>query len=304
MQNTFYYLITVLIWGSTWLAIKFQLGVVVPELSIAYRFALAAVLLFIYSAVRGLPLRFTKRQHGLIILQAFFLFSFNYFLIYLAEGYLTSGLVAVIATLNTIGNAILGAIFMGIPIRRQVVLGSILGILGVGIIFYPELSSFGISGSISLGLILMLISVTFSSIGDTFSAYNQRKNLPLIQTEAYGMAYGALFMFILSVINGAPITFDFSFSYVTSLFFLALFGSVIAFTAYLTLVGRIGADRAAYVSVAFPVVSLILSVLFEGMTVSLSQIAGMALALVGNAIVLIKFKPKRKPLASAAAVSD
>jgi drug/metabolite transporter (DMT)-like permease len=301
MQNTVLYLITALIWGSTWLAIKFQLGVVAPELSVAYRFALAAILLFIYSAVRGLPMRFTIRQHGRIALQALFLFSFNYFLIYQAEGHLTSGLVAILATLNTIGNAILGAIFLGVPIRRRVVFGSILGILGVGIIFYPELSSFGFSGGGGLGLILMLISVTLSSAGDTLSASNQREKLPVIQTNAYGMIYGALFMFILTAVNGTPITFDFSFSYLTSLLFLALFGSVIAFGAYLTLVGRIGADKAAYVSVLFPIVSLTLSVLFEGMMLNNYQIVGMVLALVGNAIVLVKIKPKRKPVAVASA---
>jgi drug/metabolite transporter (DMT)-like permease len=301
MQNAFYYLITALIWGSTWLAIKFQLGVVAPELSVAYRFALAAVLLFIYSAARRLPLRFSRRQHVRIALQALFLFSFNYFLIYKAEGYLTSGLVAILATTNTIGNAILGAIFLGIPIRRRVVFGSIVGILGIGLIFYPELSSFGFSGGGGLGLLLMLISVAFSSSGDTLSAFNQRENLPVIQTNAYGMMYGALFMFILAVINGAPITFDFSFSYMSSLLFLALFGSVIAFNAYLTLVGRIGADRAAYVTVVFPIVSLTLSVLFEQMTITPTQIAGMLLALAGNAIVLVKTQTARKSVEAAAA---
>lgn len=301
MQNALYYIVTVLIWGSTWLAIKFQLGVVAPELSIAYRFALASILLFIFSAVRGLPLRFTKRQHGLIALQALFLFSFNYFLIYKAEVHLTSGLVAIIATLNTLGNAVLGAIFLGVPIRRHVVFGSVLGILGVGLIFYQELSSFGFSAGSGVGLILMLIAVSLSSSGDTLSAYNQREKLPVIQTNAYGMMYGAAFMFILAKINGAPITFDFSFDYMASLLFLAVFGSVIAFGAYLTLVGRIGADKAAYVSVLFPVISLTLSTFFEGMEVSPLQLGGMAVALVGNAIVLINIKPKVKQMESAAA---
>jgi drug/metabolite transporter (DMT)-like permease len=96
MQNALYYFVAVLIWGSTWLAIKFQLGVVAPELSIAYRFTLAAVILFIYSGIRRLPLRFNRRQHAFMALQGFLLFSFNYILVYLAEGYLTSGLVGVL----------------------------------------------------------------------------------------------------------------------------------------------------------------------------------------------------------------
>jgi drug/metabolite transporter (DMT)-like permease len=290
MQNGLYYLITVLIWGSTWLAIKFQLGIVSPELSIAYRFTLAALLLFLYSAVRRLPLRFSRSQHAFMALQGLFLFSFNYFMVYLAEGYLTSGLVAILFSTIIITNVFLGALFLGSPIRMRVVLGATVGILGIGIIFYPEISAFELSGGRGLGVLLTLLSVVSASLGNILSAHNQRNGLPVIQTNAFGMAYGALFMFILAAINGAPFTFNPSLRYVASLLFLALFGSVIAFGAYLTLLGRIGADRAAYVTVLFPVISLALSTLFEGMSWDLSQVAGVGLVLVGNAIVLTKRK--------------
>ena len=138
-----------------------------------------------------------------------------------------------------------------------------------------------------------MLSVISASLGNILSAHNQRNNLPVIQTNAFGMAYGAVFMFILAAINGATLTFDTSFNYVTSLLYLALFGSVIAFGAYLTLLGKIGADRAAYVTVLFPVISLSLSTLFEGMTWGLSQLSGVVLVLVGNAIVLTKIRSAR-----------
>jgi drug/metabolite transporter (DMT)-like permease len=293
MQNALYYLIPVLIWGSTWLAIKFQLGIVAPELSIAYRFTLAAILLFIYSGVRRLPLRFTGRQHAFIALQALLLFSLNYILVYLAEGYLTSGLVAIIFSMNVIANVIFGAVFLGSPVRVRVVLGAVVGILGIAIVFYPELSAFDLSSGGGLGLVLSLLGVGSASLGDIVSARNQKHGLPVIQTNAFGMAYGAAFMFVLAGINGAPLTFDPSFSYVTALLFLAMFGSVIAFGAYLTLLGRIGADRAAYVTVLFPVISLSLSTLFEGMTWSPSQLAGVVLVVLGNVIVLTRRRPVR-----------
>lgn len=294
MQNALYYLITVLIWGSTWLAIKFQLGIVAPELSIAYRFSLAAVLLFLFSAVRRLPLRFSRRQHAYMALQGFLLFSFNYFMVYLAESYLTSGLVAILFSTIVIANVILGAIFLGSPVRMRVVWGAVAGILGISIIFYPELSSFDLSGAGGLGVILSLVSVISASLGNILSARNQRNNLPVIQTNAFGMAYGAVFMFALAVINGSTFTFDPSFSYVGSLLYLALFGSVIAFGAYLTLLGRIGADRAAYVTVLFPVISLSLSTLFEGMTWDIFQLVGVVLVMIGNAIVLAKIRPTKE----------
>lgn len=294
MTNSFFYLVTILIWGSTWLAVKFQLGIVSPELSVAYRITLATLLLFIFSALRRLPLRFTWRQHAFMALQGFFLFSFNYYVIYQAATYLTSGLVAILFSMLTISNVIFGAIFLRAPIRVRVVIGSITGILGMMLIFGPELVSFDLSNGSSLGFIWGGIGVIFASLGNIVSAHNQRQGLPVIQTNAYGMAYGALFMLFLVIISGTPLTFDFSPGYVVSLLYLALFGSVIAFGSYLTLLGRIGADRAAYVTVLFPIIALILSTIFEGMSWSLAQFAGVVLVLIGNVIVLTKIKAKQR----------
>jgi len=294
MLNATYYLITVLIWGSTWLAIKFQLGVVSPELSVAYRFTLAALLLFTFSAARRLPLRFNWRQHAFMALQGFLLFSFNYYMVYLAETYLTSGLVAILFSMLTISNVLFGAIFLRAPVRARVVIGSITGILGMVLIFGPELVSFDLSNGSSLGVILGVVSVISASLGNIVSARNQCQGLPVIQTNAYGMAYGTVIMLILAIFTGAPLTIDFSPSYVISLLYLALFGSVIAFGSYLTLLGRIGADRAAYVTVLFPIIALILSTLFEVMSWSLAQFSGVALVLIGNVIVLIKISNRRK----------
>jgi drug/metabolite transporter (DMT)-like permease len=296
MQNALYYLIPVLIWGSTWLAIKYQLGIVPPELSIAYRFSLAAILLFVYAAVRRLPLKFTRRQHALMALEGFLLFSFNYILVYLAEGYLTSGLVSILFSTIIITNVIFGALFLGSPVRVRVVVGALVGILGIAVIFYPELSSFDLSGGGGLGVVLAFVSVVSASLGNILSAHNQRNDLPVIQTNAFGMAYGAAFMFILAFINGAPLTFDPSLSYVSALLFLALFGSVFAFGAYLTLLGRIGADRAAYVTVLYPIISLSLSTMFEGLTWDMSQVAGVVFVILGNAIVLTKVRRDRPPV--------
>lgn len=130
MRNGYYYVITVLIWGSTWLAIKFQLGVVPPEISIAYRFSLAAAILFIFSAARGLRLSFSRADHAYMALQGFLLFSFNYILVYLAEGYLTSGLVAIIFSMIIITNVFFGAIFLRSPVRVRVVVGALVGMGG------------------------------------------------------------------------------------------------------------------------------------------------------------------------------
>ena len=288
MYNATLYLITVLIWGSTWLAIKFQLGVVAPELSIAYRFGLAASILIIFSLIRRLPLRFDIKSHGFFVLQGLLLFSLNYLLVYLAEGFLTSGLVAIIFSLIIIFNVIFGAIFLGNPIRTRVMIGAVLGLAGLAFVFWPELSSFSLSSLQMLGLIMAFIATISASLGNVVSARNQRHELPVVQTNAYGMLYGALFMLILAFLRGAQLEFDTSPGYIASLIYLAVFGSVIAFGSYLTLLGRIGLDRAAYVTVLFPIIALLLSTIFEDLQWGVPQLLGVVLILFGNAVVLTK----------------
>ncbi len=286
MQNALYYLITVLIWGSTWLAIKFQLGAVSPELSIAYRFALASAVLLLYSRLRGLQLRFNLRQHAFIALQGFLLFALNYVLVYRAELYIPSGLAAILFSTIVIFNVLFGALFLGNPVRPWVVVGALLGMAGLLLIFRREISAFDLSSQRTAGLLLAVGGALSASLGNITSARNQRQGLPVVQVNAWGMGYGALFTFTLAVAMGQPVQFEVSLPYLLSLLFLALFGSVVAFGTYLTLLGNIGPDRAAYVSVLFPVIALLLSTAFEAMRWTLPAAVGMGLVLAGNALVL------------------
>src|SRR3990170_3497085 len=286
MQNTFLYLVTVFIWGSTWLAITYQLGVVPPEWSVAYRFFLAAALLFIYSKLRGLQLRFTLREQFLIALQGLLLFSANYILVYYSELHITSGMVSVLFSSIIVFNVFFGALLLRSPVRGRVLLGSLVGISGLALIFWPEMQGVDLQGTRLLGLGLALLSALSASLGNIVSARNQRNHLPVIQTNAYGMLYGAGFTALIALVRGTPLGFEVSVGYIGSLVYLALFGSVIAFGAYLTLLGRIGADRAAYVTVLFPVVALLLSALFENLQLDLMQFSGFSLVILGNGLVV------------------
>ncbi len=288
MNNTLLYITTVLIWGSTWLAITFQLGKVPAELSVAYRFALASFILFIYSLIRRLPLRFSWRDHRFFALQGLLLFSLNYILIYVAEIYLTSGLVAIIFSMIVIFNVIFGTIFLRNPIRIRVVVGGIIGLIGLTLMFWPELSTLSLSNQRAAGLILVICGTLSASLGNIVSARNQRHDLPVVQTNTFGMAYGALAMFLLAILKGSSLSFDLSAEYVLSLLYLSLFGSVIAFGTYLTLLGKIGPERAAYVTVTFPIIALLLSTLFEDFVWTLLQICGVLVVIIGNVIVLLR----------------
>lgn len=284
----FLYGSTVIIWGTTWLAIKFQLGSVDPMVSVLYRFIAAAVILLVYCKLRGLNMRFRLKDHIFMALQGLVLFSVNYWLIYLAEVHVTSGLVAVIFSSIVFMNMINGAVLLGSPIRSNVVLGGGIGVLGIVLVFWPQLVSFSLSDKTALGLLLTVVSTFMASLGNIISARHQKYNLPVIQTNAYGMAYGAVIIGVIAIFLGKPFNFEISFPYISSLFYLSLFGTVIAFGCYLKLIGEIGADRAAYATMLFPIVALGISTVYEGYQWAAHNVIGMAIVLIGNWLVLNK----------------
>jgi drug/metabolite transporter (DMT)-like permease len=288
------YASTVLIWGSTWIVITFQLGVVAPEVSVAYRFALAAVLLLAYCVIRGCKMRFSASAHLGMAALGLFLFSSNYLVFYLANIHLTSGLVAVVFSSIVVANIIFGRIFLNSPIRPRVALGAGFGIAGLAIIFWPDIKGFDLAQAGTLGLVLSLVGTVLASIGNIISVANQSRGLPVLQANAYGMAYGALFMAAFAVLRGTPFEFEFTAPYIASLLYLAVFGSIIAFGCYLTLLGRIGADKGAYAAVMFPVVALALSTVFEDYQWSAAAAAGMVLVVVGNVLVLSQKRSKAR----------
>ena len=291
MNSAVLYTASVLIWGTTWLGIKFQLGRVDPMISVFYRFALAAIILLTYCRVFGLNMRFKQREHLYIALQGAFLFSINYWLFYIAETYITSGLAAVVFSTIIFMNIIVGRIFLREPIRFRVLSGAFVGLLGMGLVFWPELSSFSLDDKNFLGLVLCILATLSASLGNITSAYNQKNRLPVIQTNAYGMTYGAVFMGVIALLSGKPFGFEATIGYIGSLFYLAVFGSVIAFGCYLTLVGRIGADRAAYATLLIPIVALCMSALFEDYQWTTPVFLGMLLILAGNFLALYRKAP-------------
>lgn len=298
MNNLGLYLVAVLIWGSTWLVITYQLGKVPPEVSVVYRFALAGLILLGWSLVRKLRLKFSWREHGWMAAQGALLFGLNYVCVYLAESRIPSGLVAVIFSLIVFLNIAGTRVFFRTPIRSMTIVAALLGVAGVALLFLPEFRRPAQGGEAVLGVIFGLVGVLSASAGNLISARNQRRGLPVVQLNTFGMLYGAAFVAVYAAVIGRDFVFDSSLRYVLSLGYLALFGSVVAFGAYLTLMGRIGADRAGYTGAAIPVVALLFSVGFEDLKLGAAEVAGIALCVAGNILVL------RKPRAAGAAVDS
>jgi drug/metabolite transporter (DMT)-like permease len=286
MSDLALYALSVLIWGSTWLAIKFQLGAVPPAVSVAWRFAVAALMLMAYARIKRLSLRFHGRTHLWLLLQGLLLFGINYVLVYVSEQSLTSGLVALIFSLVTFCNIVGMRLFFSSPVKPAALSGAVLGVIGIVLVFWPELANFSMSPARRVGVICALLGPVFASLGNMTATRNHRHGLPVIQGNAWAMLYGAIFVSVYAVLDGQPFVFERSLPYIVSLFYLALFGSVIAFVAYLTLLGRIGADRAGYTGVAIPIVALALSTFFEGLRWDAAMAGGIALCVAGNVLVL------------------
>ncbi len=285
-QNALLYVVTVLIWGSSWLAIKYQLGSVDPMVSVAYRFMLASALSWLYCRFSGRLMRYSLRDHGFMFLQGASLFALNYWLFYLSELTLTSGLAAVIFSTIVVMNMMNGVLFLKNRLELRVVLGAGIGLFGIIVVFWPEVTDFE-SGSENLFAVsLAVLATLLASLGNIASARNQRKGIPVVQANTFGMTYGALLMLVLSWATGREFTFEVTLPYVSSLVFLSVFASIVAFWTYLTLLGRVGVERAAYATLFFPLVALGFSTVFEDYQWTASAGIGILLILAGNLLIL------------------
>ena len=280
------YVITVLIWGSTWFAIEFQLGVVEPEVSIVYRYLAAASILFIYCKIKRLPLIFNLNSHRCFALMGLLMFCLNYILAYRAQIYITSAMSAIAFSSMLWMNIINARLLFGIRAGARTYFGALLGMLGIIVLFGPQVSSVSLSDGVFFGSVLAVVGALMASFGNMASQAAQKNKLPVVQSNAWSMLYGGLFTGVLALALGHPFTFDATAGYVISLAYLTIFGSVVAFGAYLTLLGRIGAHKAGYATVMFPVVALGFSILFEGLALDAWMISGFLLVLAGNVLVL------------------
>ena len=299
MNNLVLYGLTVLFWGTSWIAITFQLGVVEPEVSIVYRFALAAAVLMGWCWFRGLPMRFGLRAHAVMVLQGALLFSLNYILFYFAVGFIPSGLASV--TFSTIvgWNIMFLALFFGTPVRGRVVVGAAFGLLGMVMVFWRDVSALDLAAGGLIGFGLALPATVIVSLGNMVSVRLQRSGLPVVQTTAYGVFYGCALTALVALGRGLPFAFEDTALYAGSLVFLAVFPTVLGFVFYLTLLGRLGADRAAYATVLFPIIALTLSTFYEDFEWTALSLAGVAVVLAGNVIVLGRAWRRRPAAASA-----
>lgn len=298
MQNALLFLVTVLIWGSTWIAIAWQVGSVPVLVSVFYRFGSAAlILLLVLAALRRLPVP-GWRDQPYILAQALCLFSCNFLCFYSAAAYLPSGLISVIFSLATLYNAVNARIFFGDRIAGRTLLAAALGVSGLLLLFGRD-ALIHLDGNTLAGVGLAALGTLFFSLGNMASRRNSAAGISPLTANAWGMAYGALLLLALIGLSGTPLAAPPDGRYLAALLYLSLVGSVVGFTTYLMLVSRIGSSRAAYTTVLFPVVALSLSTLFEGYRWDAAGLLGLALTLLGNVAIFWRApapRPAAQPL--------
>jgi drug/metabolite transporter (DMT)-like permease len=279
------YAVTVFVWGTSWIALKAQLGEVSPEVSTLWRFLLAAPLMWLWALARGDALAYPAADHRRFAAAGALMFSSNFVLFLYGGQYLPSGLLAVVFSLVSILNLLLGAAFLGQPIMPRVAVGGVLGAAGIALLYSPQIAG-GFERGALLGLAFCLAGTLSFCAGNLVSTAIQRRGVPLLAATAGGMTYGVAALAAIVLVRGQPLIVEWTPRYLGATLYLALFASVVAFASYLTLLRRIGAARAGYATVLFPIVALAVSTLVEGYRWTLAAILGAALALAGNVLVL------------------
>ncbi|CAN5219778.1 DMT family transporter [soil metagenome] len=270
-----------LIWASTWHVILYQLDSGVPVLnSVAWRFALAAVMLLAFAVSRGDSMRMPASAHLLMAATGIVQYSGNYWSVYEAERHIPSGLVAVLFSLMVFGNALSGRLFFGQSVSRRFLVAASGGVVGVVMIFWPEIAETGARPTAAFGLGLGLLAVLCACVGNVLTLTLTQRRLPLVPILAWSMGYGAVFLVGLSLSTGQGLHFDWHAPYVLSLIYLSVLGSVTAFVLYFKLMQRQGAARAALTGVVIPVIALLISALFEGWQPTVLAVSGMVICLI------------------------
>ncbi|WP_397590951.1 DMT family transporter [Sphingorhabdus sp.] len=288
------FMVTSLIWGSTWLVIRDQLGTVPATWSVTYRLIVAAIGMILLAIVMRQPLKIDRPMVGWTMLLGMLQFGMNYNFVYTAEHYITSGLVAVVFALLIVPNAVLAKYWLRRPIGGAFILGSAIACVGVGLLMLQEYRAAPMSGSeILLGLLLVMCAVATASVANVLQVTPKIARYPTITILAWSMFWGSVANATFAFVMDGPPVIDMRPGYIVGLLYLSIIGSVVTFPLYFRLIHDIGPGKAAYTGVIIPVLAMLLSTIFEGYVWSTLALAGSALAMLGLIVAMQAPKPDR-----------
>lgn len=286
--------IVTLIWGSTWIVIRDQIAVVPPSWSVSYRFLVAGFAMTAWALARRESFRLDVRGYAFAAAIGVFQFCLNFNFVYRAEGFITSGLVAVVFAMLLVPNALLARVFLGQRLGRQLLAGSGVAMAGVTLLFVHEARSDPHGPAASLiGIAWTLVAILSASTANVMQATRTAKRYPMAATLAIAMLLGAGLDACAAWFIAGPPSFEPRLGYVAGIVYLGLAASALAFPLYYRVLRVIGPAKAAYSSVIVPVIAMLLSTLFEGYRWSPLAVAGAALTGVGLVIALSARRPNR-----------
>jgi len=284
--------ICVVTWGTTWHAITYQVSDMPAEIGVALRFALAGATVLLACRWRGESLSFSRADHAALALQGVFLYGVSYVCVYHAERFVPSGLVAVGYSASPLLAGIGAALLWKTALARRFVTGGVLGLIGVALIFWPEIARPSSGDNAAIGAVFTMVSVLLSGIGSLAASRNRLRGLPLLPAMGYGMLYGAAAALIVGLVLGRVVVWPTAPSWWISLAYLAFAGSVLTFACFLTIQDRIGVGPAGTIGVMTPLLALVVSLAFEGFRPDVLTAVGALLAVAGNAMMLIPAAPR------------
>lgn len=285
-KNIILYILVSLIWGTTWLVIKYQIENTSVVAGVFYRFLLASIILFILNYFLKNNLNFKIQQHKFFLLQGVFNFSINYILTYLSEKYVNSAFIALTFTTLIYFNMFGLYIFYKKKIESNAILGTLIGGVGITLIFFKQIININLNNTELFGILIGVVATLCASLGNMASLKNHQAKIPVLVFNAWAMLYGSIFSLIVGLFLRESFYFNSNFNFYASLFYLTIFGTVIAFYAYQTLIIEIGAHKAAYTSIVSPIIAVFVSMIFEKFEMTPLMITGMVLAIFGNYLVL------------------
>lgn len=289
----FPFLFVTLIWGSTWIVITGQLGVVPPSWSVAYRFFVGAAAMFAYAIWRGERLTLLGAGWGFAALLGFAQFAFNFNFVYRAEQHITSGLVAVLFALLIVPNTLLGRVFLKTKVEGRFLLGAGIAIIGVGMMILHEYRAANVgAGEVLIGTVLTLCGVMSASASNVMQGTNIARAQSMVVMIAWAMLFGALGDAVFAWITTGPPVIEMTPSYLGGVFYLGVIASAVTFPLYFNIIRAVGPGQAAWSSVLIPIIAMGFSTIFEGYRWAPLSIAGGAVALIGLVIAVAK-RPER-----------
>ena len=289
-SNIVLFLGALLFWSATWSIIGLtQVNIDLdPTISVFIRFILAGLIILAYVILTNRKLIFSLKEHLYFFILGIFLYSGNYIFFYHSNVYLPSNIPATVFCLLTIFNILGEKFIFKKPITSMTLSGALLGITGIGIIFYQDFVNFDLNSGTTLGLMFALFATLSASAGNLIAIYNKRNyNIPLLQNVAFAMIYGALVALIVSLVKGAEFYIPVNnFSYLLGLAYLIIFGSIISFLCYIRFIENTSASTGGYIGVIMPILALMISMIFEDLKPDIFFLTGLPVALIGLLLIL------------------